>query len=74
MTRVTFLSALSAARKGEKIIYHTGWLMTDRRFGPTFDRVHAVATAAMEAWNDARVHLVQRRLGPNVYEYIAVKR
>ena len=74
MTRMSFLADLSTAKAGDKIVYHTGLLMMDRMFGPTFQNVHAIATAALEAWDENRVHLVQKRIAPGVCTYIAIKR
>lgn len=74
MTRMSFLSALATARKGETVVYHTGLLMMDRLFGPEFQNVHAISTAAMEAWKEKRVHLVQKRISHGVCVYMAIKR
>ena len=73
MTRMQFLSDLATAKPGDWIIYHTGYLFRDREFGPDFQNVHAVATAAYDAYDEARVTLVQRRIGPGVYAYCAIK-
>ena len=74
MTRASFLANLATAKPGDKIVYHTGLLMMDRMFGPTFQNVHAIGTAALEAWDENRVHLVQKRIAPGVCAYIAIKR
>ena len=74
MTRASFLADLATAKPGDKIVYHTGLLMMDRMFGPTFQNVHAIGTAALEAWDENRVHLVQKRIAPGVCAYIAIKR
>jgi ferric-dicitrate binding protein FerR (iron transport regulator) len=74
MTRVSFLAEVATARPGDEIIYHTGLLMMDRMFGPEFQNVHAIATAAMEAWKEGRVHLVQKRVARGICAYIAIKR
>lgn len=73
MNRVSFLSAISSARRGEKVVYHTGLLLIDRHRGPTFQDVHAVATAAWEAYEEGRVTLTQQRIVPFVCAYIAEK-
>lgn len=74
MTRMSFLSDLATARAGDKIVYHTGFLMMDRMFGPEFQNIHAIATAAFEAHKEGRVDLVQKRIARGVCAYIAVKR
>ena len=74
MTRVSFLAELASARKGDTIVYHTGLLMMDRLFGPTFQNTNYIAIAAMEAWEQKRAHLVQKRIAPGVCAYMAVKR
>lgn len=74
MTRMSFLADLATARAGDKIVYHTGLLMMDRLFGPEFQNIHAIATAALDAFKEGRVHLVQKRISRGVCAYIAVKR
>ncbi len=73
MNRVSFLTALATAKPKDCIIYHTGYLLHDRQFGPEFQNVHAIATAAYEAYDEARVTLVQKRIAPGVCAYVAVK-
>jgi hypothetical protein len=73
MTRMQFLSQLATAKPGEYVVYHTGNLLYDRENGPEFQNVNAVAVAAYEAYDEARVTLVQKRIAPHVCAYIAIK-
>ena len=75
MTRQEFESRLKAAHPGEKIIYHFGNLMRDRKVGGTFGVVDDVAYAAWKACEEGTVDLVQRRVAHmDVFDYVAVKR
>ena len=74
MDRVQFLSDVATAKPGEKIVYHYGLLMLNRQIGDNAKAVSAVAEAAYEAWDECRVHLLQKRIAPGVCAYIAVKR
>jgi hypothetical protein len=40
---------------------------------PGAPKLNAVQAAAWKAYERSRVHLFQRRLGPERYEYLAVK-
>jgi hypothetical protein len=73
MTRLAFLAELSGARRGDRVTYHTGSLMTDRKVGSLCLQVSAVAAAAWEAYETGRCMLVQQRVGPLAFNYIAVK-
>jgi hypothetical protein len=74
MTRMQFLTELATAKPNEWVVYHTGNLLYDSQFGEDVPAVKAVAVAAMEAWDETRVHLVQKRVSPGVCAYIAIKR
>lgn len=73
LTRLSFLAMLAAARTGDKIIYHVGSLMFDRQIGASFQAIHGLAYAVMEACEQGRVLLVQHKICDNRFEYIAVK-
>lgn len=67
----TCLHRVESAQRGQWILYHVGYLFTDR----TKDR--QLSTMALVLYNqylDGEVCLVQRRLGDMRYEYYAVKR
>jgi hypothetical protein len=74
MTCAAINEALPTMQPGERLIYHVGSLMYDRIRGPAFGTVHGAAQAAWEAHTRGEVTLVQHKVGPNVYEYIAIKR
>lgn len=59
---------------GHKLVYHVGSLMHDRQSGLHFQTVHGVALAASEAYDRGEVTLVQRKLAPLKFEYIAIKK
>ena len=59
---------------GQAIVYHVGSLMHDRLRGPAFQTVHGAAQAAWDAYERGEVTLVQRKLAPLTFEYIAIKR
>jgi hypothetical protein len=48
-----FKKALSSARRGDKIIYHTGSLMLDRKRHHTRPNAHDVDAVATAAWDAA---------------------
>jgi hypothetical protein len=59
---------------GEKIVYHTGFLANDccvSMMGDKSGGIKLIARAAMDLWEDQRVHLTQRRLSSGTFEYIA---
>jgi hypothetical protein len=60
--------------KGQALVYHVGSLMLDRLRGPMYATVHGVALAAYQAYERGEVTLVQRKLAPLQYEYIAIRR
>lgn len=69
MQRPRFVELVDAAKPGEIIVYHVGFLMRDRMLGSTFLEVNATACAAWEAMEAGRVLLSQRRIDVGVYEY-----
>lgn len=77
-TRETIINKLSHMKRGERIVYHHGYLGVDRfntaNFGaPERKRIGQVANEMYQAYLLGKVHLVQRRtLGG--CEYIAVRR
>src|SRR5271167_4074725 len=75
-----FRVVLDNAVLGQKIIYYTGDLMFDRdaettRLGARAKHdLNRLADAVYDAAQVDRVHLLQRRLGKNKWEYFAVVR
>jgi len=82
-----FKDWLHRGRAGSMCIYHTGYLALDRFHivdvafpGDTkvslttpIERVDEVARLALDAFEEKRVHLFQRKLHDNEYQYIAMK-
>jgi hypothetical protein len=71
---------ISQAVPGETIEYHRGFLCIDRTpHGPIKDaeqRCALIDTArrALRLYEQGLVHLVQRRIGPETFSYLAVAR
>lgn len=58
------------AASGEQFVYHTGVLASDRK---NDDTLEDTAQEAMKYYQAGRVELMQRKLKPNRYEYVAVR-
>lgn len=74
LTHASFNELLPKMKPGQAVIYHFGSLMHDRLRGPHFQTVHGVALAAYEAYEREEVTLVQHKIGPLEFEYIAIRR
>lgn len=72
------------AKRGDRFIYHKGFLMVDREklrvrsedgwvVCPNLLALNAVADLALDAYNRGLVHLFQKRLGDGEYEYRAIR-
>lgn len=74
LTRRAFLRWAETARPGERLAYHRGFLAMDTgRDTQDAARLLVVARAARGLAAGGCVGLVQRRLGPEAYEYLAVR-
>lgn len=80
VTRTEFGMWLACAEPGTILQYHNGFLALDvvvagSRFSAS-DRQEIVDIAGYARWasDEHMVHLVQRRLGPNRFAYLAVMR
>lgn len=71
MTGEQFEAALyhPRTRRGDAIVYHIGLLMADRTY---YVEADSVARAAMKAYADGKVELVQKRTTPTACIYIAL--
>lgn len=71
---------IAQAEPGETLVYHRGFLAVDAtsvvsRLSTEQQRsLQQVAAAAMRAADQGLVHLVQTRLGPDAFAYIAIAR
>lgn len=79
-----FREWLATSPVGKFYIYHTGFLAIDRVkvivdekgdivYSPV-PEIHELAKLAIDAFEDNTVHLFQRKIHDNEYQYIAVKR
>jgi hypothetical protein len=70
--------AIALLSPGQHIVYHRGSLMFDRKvdnvLGMEARRVDETAKAAWAAYMCGEVELVQRKIAPLKYEYIAIRR
>ncbi|MFM9860640.1 hypothetical protein RUR49_19450 [Pseudoxanthobacter sp. M-2] len=77
---LAFLAWVAQANVGETFVYHRGFLGIDigpgiSRFGePDRQRLLGLAQAALSAFEADLVHLVQLRLEPDRFAYLAVAR
>ena len=70
MTAQDFTDAVRAAKRGDRIRYHTGFLFADRQHNPVVDMT---GYAAWKEHLDGRVALFQQRVDAvQGCEYIAV--
>jgi hypothetical protein len=71
---------IACAAPGEELIYHRGFLAVDAAglvselSAEEQQRLRRVADAALRAERQGLVHLVQSRLGPGAFAYIAIAR
>jgi hypothetical protein len=73
-----FVNWLGLAGAGEQMVYAVGFLSVavhaaDLIKHPNAPKLAAVQEAAWKAYMRGMVHLVQRRLGAERYEYLAVR-
>lgn len=80
LTEIEFCAWVAQAVPGDRLEYHRGFLVLD--IFPMFDRVPGSETSelarlgsrAFWAAQQGLVHLVQKRVAPNQFAYIAVAR
>lgn len=75
---IEFYAWLGQASPGERLEYHLGFLAMETATlivsAPERSRLIALAAAAHRAYEADLVHLVQRRLGPDRFAYLAIAR
>ncbi len=77
---IEFCAWVAQAAPGDRLEYHRGFLGIDSTAAismlpePDRRRVAALASAALHAFDADLVHLVQLRLGPDRFAYLAVAR
>ncbi|THD71306.1 hypothetical protein E7681_18315 [Thalassobius vesicularis] len=77
---IAFYAWVSLADPGAAVSYHRGFLAVDKgslmsRLTPSQQaKLSGIADAAWRASEQKLVHLVQERLGPDLFEYRAIAR
>lgn len=80
VNEIDFCAWLSQAAPGEILEYHKGLLCLDRggfetdRNNKLSQTLNQVANRAYDLAEKGFVHLVQRRLGPDTFSYMAIAR
>jgi septum formation inhibitor MinC len=69
---LAFTDWIETAPPGEKVTYHVGLLMRDRK-EPTDEALNQLANSAWRNFESGRLTLTQQRIGENKYQYSAVK-
>jgi|FreactcultureFD7_1027221.scaffolds.fasta_scaffold16905_3 hypothetical protein len=72
--KYTMLDWVKEARKGRAYLYYTGFICRDvdrEKDGST--KIKAIRNLAWSLYEKGLVTLVQKKLGPMSYEYIAVR-
>ena len=80
LTEIDLCGWIGQANPGDALEYHRGFLALDTLpFGPRLNEkarvdLQRVANRAFWAAEQGLVHLVQRRIAPDVFSYIAIAR
>ncbi|WEF25835.1 hypothetical protein [Paracoccus sp. S3-43] len=80
LTDIEFCAWIGQAMSGDRLEYHRGFLGIDATAvistlpEPDRRRLGALASAAHRAFEAALVHLVQVRVGPDRFAYLAIAR
>jgi hypothetical protein len=80
LSETEFCDQIADAVPGEAVTYHVGMLARDRTWPlsklPEDQRIvlGAIANRALKLFEAGRVHLVQRRVGPERFAYLAIVR
>ena len=80
ITEAALVAWLARATPGERIVYWRGYLARDtweNRPGLSDAECHRLRMVARRAWlmsATGQVHLVQQRVAPGVFDYIAIAR
>jgi hypothetical protein len=75
---------IASSHKGNRLVYHLGHLLHDRKIHVTLARTGGSATvdvlplqalqaAVMEAYREGLVILAQRKVAPDTFEYLAIR-
>ena len=80
ITEIEFCSWLGQAKPDDILEYHQGFLALDRCVVGAAEQtaharaLHQVAERAFELAERGFIHLIQRRLGPDEFSYLAISR
>lgn len=80
VSEITLMAWVDVAEPGARLVYHTGFLVVDTTPNvsllgkETLEGLRATADAAYRLAELGRVHLVQERLGPDHFAYLAIAR
>ena len=80
LDQITFCAWIGQAMPGDRLEYHRGFLGIDSTSGismlpePERSQLNALAKAAYRAFEAGFIDLVQERIGPDHFAYIAVAR
>ena len=80
VSEITLMAWADVADPGAQLTYHTGFLVVDITATVTklakteLTNLRATANAAYRLYELGRVHLVQERLGPDRFAYLAIAR
>jgi hypothetical protein len=77
---ITLIAWVDVAEPGARLVYHRGFLVVDttpevsKLPKSALEELRATASAAYRLCELGRIHLVQERLGPDRFAYVAIVR
>lgn len=80
VSEITLMAWVDVAEPGARLVYHRGFLVVDTTPNvstlgkPALEDLRATANAAYRLSELGRIHLVQERLGPDRFVYLAIAR
>ena len=80
LSEITLMAWVDVAEPGARLLYHHGFLVVDTTPNVSLlgkeacEDLRATANAAYRLSELGRVHLVQERLGPDHFAYLAIAR
>lgn len=80
VSEITLMAWVDVAEPGARLVYHRGFLVVDTTPNvpllgkDALEGLRAMADAAYRLSELGRVHLVQERLGPDRFAYLAIAR
>ena len=80
VSEISLMAWIDVSNPGARLVYHTGFLVVDTTPNVSLlgkealEGLRATADAAYRLSELGRVHLVQERLGPDHFAYLAIAR